>query len=190
VEVSKGYPSLRIGLLLGLCMIALTGCALVKPDRHYDEATPIDWGLENSFEGSITVTPFEAQDEKWGVYAAKQLQEHLLESQAFRRVVYSGSGKPPDTQFVLKGDIEYIYYGGTHSPSKVCVSVKIIDTRDGKTRFLRVSRMSSGMDAFHLNWLSRVYLPSPYPEELLNAMLVHIADDISQRTVLIAKKCP
>jgi hypothetical protein len=190
VEVSKGFPVIRNSLFLGLCMLMLTGCALVKPERHYDEATPIDWGLENSFEGSITVMPFEAQDAKWGIYAAKQLQQHLLESSAFRRVVYSESGKAPQTQYILKGDLEYLYYGGTHSPSRACVSVKILDTKDGRTRFLRVSRMSSGKDAFHMTWFSRVYLQSPYPEELLNAMLVHIADDISQRTTLVAKKCP
>jgi hypothetical protein len=190
VEVSKGYQTIRNSAFLGLFLLMLTtGCALVKPDRHYDEATPIDWGLENSFESSITVMPFEAQDEKWGVYAAKHLQQHLLESRAFRRVVYSDTGKA-QTQFILKGDLEYIYYGGTHSPSRVCVSVKIIDVKDGKTRFLRVSRMSSAKDAFHVNWLSRVYVPSPYPEELLNAMLVRIADDVSERTSLIAKKCP
>jgi hypothetical protein len=180
---------MRNGVFLVLSIFVIAGCAVVKPDRHYDEATPIDWGLENSFESSITVMPFDAQDEKWGVYAAKQIQQHLLESRAFRRVVYSDSEKT-QTQFVLKGDLEYLYYGGTHSPSRACVSVKIIDTRDGKTRFLRVSRMSSEKDAFHLNWLSRVYVQSPYPEELLNAMLVHIADDISQRTILIANKCP
>lgn len=187
--MSKRYPSIRYSVILFLALILLAGCALVMPDRRFDEATPIDWGLENSFETSITVMPFEAQDEKWGVYAAKQLQQHLLESRAFRRVVYSESEKS-QTQFVLKGNLEYIYYGGTHSPSRVCVSVKIVDAKDGKTRFLRVSRMSAGKDAFHTSWLSRVYVESPYPEELLNSLLGHIADDISQRTVLIAKKCP
>jgi len=184
-----GYPTMRKSAFLGLCIFLLAGCALVKPDRRFDEVTPIDWGLESAFESSIAVLPFEAQDEKWGVYAARQLQQHLLESSAFRRVVLS-DGDNADTQYVVTGDIEYIYYGGTHSPSKVCVSVKITDTRDGKTRFMRVSRMSSGKDAFHVNWLSRVYVPSPYPEELLNAMLAHIAEDISLRTVSVAKKCP
>ena len=116
--MSKGFSIIRNGLFLGLCMLMLTGCALVKPERHYDEATPIDWGLENSFESSITVMPFEAQDEKWGIYAAKQLQQHLLESRAFRRVVYS-SAEPAGTQFVLKGNLEYIYYGGYSAGHKV-----------------------------------------------------------------------
>jgi hypothetical protein len=189
VEVSKGFPTIRNTAFLGLCLFMLAGCALVKPNRHLDEVTPIDWGLESSFESSITVMPFEAQDQKWGVYAARQLQQHLLESRAFRRVVLS-NGSEAETQLIVGGDLEYIYYGGTHSPSKVCVSVKITDKKDGRTRFMRVSRLSSGKDAFHVNWLSRVYVPSPYPEELLNALLVHIADDISQRTVSIAKKCP
>ena len=177
------------GAFLMLLFVMLAGCAVVKPDRRCDEATPIDWGMDDSSENTVTIMPFEAQDGKWGVYAAKMMQRHLLETGAFRRVVLSGDRKP-EAGYVLTGDLEYLYYGGTHSPSQVCVSVKIADFRDGKTRFLRVSRMSSGKDAFHLNWLSRVYVPSPYPEELLNALLGHIADDISQRTVLIAKKCP
>jgi hypothetical protein len=90
----------------------------------------------------------------------------------------------------LKGEIEYIYYGGTHSPSEVCVSIRIIDRSDGQTRFLRVSRATSEKDAFHMTWLNRVYVSSPYPEELLDALLRHIADDISQRSMLVAKKCP
>ena len=30
--------------LLSICML-VAGCAMVKPDRHLDEVTPIDWGL-------------------------------------------------------------------------------------------------------------------------------------------------
>lgn len=187
--MSKRYPTMGKGAFLVIFLALLTGCAVVKPDRRCDEATPIDWGMDNSFESTVTIMPFEAQDEKWGVYAAKMMQRNLLETGAFRRVVLSGDQKA-ENGYVLTGNLEYLYYGGTHSPSQVCVSVKIADSKDKKTRFLRVSRMSSGKDAFHLNWLSRVYVASPYPEELLNALLGHIADDISRRTVLIAKKCP
>ena len=66
----------------------------------------------------------------------------------------------------------------------------MIDASDGHTRFFRISRASSGRDAFHVSWLSRMYVASPYPEELLNGLLRHIAHDIAQRTALPPKKCP
>ncbi len=175
-------------VIIGICLM-LTGCALVKPERHLDEVTPIDYGLENSFEDAVTVLPFDAQDEKWGVYAGRQMKQHLLEFSAFRRVVYSVN-EDPSTPYILKGEIENIYYGGTHSPSKVCVSIRIIDRKNGQTKFLRVSRATSEKDAFHMTWLSRVYVSSPYPEEILDALLRHIAEDISERSMLVAKKCP
>lgn len=181
-------PTIRKIALVGVCFF-LTCCALVKPDRHLDEVTPIDWGLDNSFENAITILPFDAQDEKWGTYAANQMKQHLLENKAFRRVIFSEK-EPAATPYVLTGDLEYLYYGGTHSPSKVCISVRITDTKDNQTRFMRVSRASSGKDAFHVGWLSRVYVPSPYPEELLDALLSHIAGDIAERTALPQKKCP
>lgn len=186
--MSLDIQTIRKITLFGFCFV-LAGCALVKPTRGLDEVTPIDWGLGDSFESGITVLPFDAQDEKWGVYAAKQMKQHLLESKAFRRVVYADkdTGKAP---YALKGELEYLYYGGTHSPSRVCVSLRIIDVKDGQTRFMRVSRASSGKDAFHMTWLSKVYVPSPYPEEILNSLLRHIAEDIAERTSLPAKKCP
>jgi hypothetical protein len=55
---------------------------------------------------------------------------------------------------------------------------------------MRVSRASSSKDAFHVGRLSRVYVASPYPEELLDALLKHIAGDIAERTALPPKKCP
>jgi hypothetical protein len=181
-------PAIRKFALVGVCFL-LTCCALVKPDRHLDEVTPIDWGLDNSFESAITIQTFDSQDENWGIYAANRIKQHLLESSAFRRVIYSDKG-PVTTPYVLTGELEYLYYGGTVSPSRVCISVRITDTKDNQTRFMRVSRASSGKDAFHVGWLSRVYVPSPYPEELLDALLKHIAGDIAERTVLPPKKCP
>ncbi len=182
-------PAIRNFALVGVCFL-LTCCALVKPDRHLDEVTPIDWGLNGSFENAITVQPFDAQDEKWGVYAANRMKQHLLESSAFKRIVYSDK-VPVKTQYVLTGDLEYLYYGGTHSPSKACISVRITDTKDNQTRFMRVSRATSSKDAFHVGRLSRVYVPSPYPEELLDALLKHVADDIAERTAALPlKKCP
>ncbi len=176
-------------MLLGVIFF-IAGCAMVKPDRHLDEVTPIDWGLSGeSFESAITILPFDAQDQKWGVYAAKRMKEYLLEEKAFQRIVFGGK-EPADTPYVLSGELEYLFYGGTHSPSRVCVSLRVIDASDGHTRFFRISRASSGRDAFHVSWLSRVYVASPYPEELLNGLLRHIARDIAQRTSLPAKKCP
>jgi hypothetical protein len=169
--------------------IALSGCALVKPNRQLDEVTPIDWGLVDSFESGITLHPFDAQDTKWGIYAAQRMKESLLEEKAFRRVVYSDK-KPVDTPYELHGELEYLFYGGSHSPSRVCISVRVIDTADGHTRFMRVARASSEKKAFHMTWLSRVYVPSPYPEELLNGLIREIARDIAGRTRLPAKKCP
>jgi len=175
--------------LLSICML-VAGCAMVKPDRHLDEVTPIDWGLSGeSFESAVTVLPFDAQDEKWGTYAAERMKEYLLEAGAFQKVILAGK-EPVATPYVLTGELEYLFYGGTHSPSRVCVSVRVIDAADGHTRFLRISRASSEKKAFHMSWLSRVYIPSPYPEELLNALLRHIAADIADRTGLPPQQCP
>lgn len=169
--------------------MVMSGCALVKPTREVDEVTPIDWGLEDSFEGSITIYPFDAQDEKWGIYAAQRIKEYLLEHKGFRRVVYSAK-ESAATSYELRGELEYLLYGGTHSPSRVCITVRIVNKADGDTRFLRIARASSENTAFHTTWLQRVYVPSPYPEELLNSLLKHVAMDIAKRTNLPAKKCP
>ena len=187
VSVLKNYRYVWSVIILVYMMVA--GCALVKPSRGVDEVTPIDWGLENRFEGSITVYPFDAQDEKWGVYAAQRMKEYLLENKAFRRVVYAAKDSAA-TSYELRGELEYLLYGGTHSPSRVCITVRIIDTADKDTRFLRIARASSENTAFHTSWLQRVYVSSPYPEQLLNALLEHVAADIAKRTSLPAKKCP
>ncbi len=99
-------PAIRKFALVGVCFL-LTCCALVKPDRRLDEVTPIDWGLDNSFESAITVRPFDAQDEKWGTYAANRMKQHLLESSAFRR-------EPPEspTMTVKARIISPKYSGG------------------------------------------------------------------------------
>ena len=169
--------------------LVISGCALVQPARQTDEVTPIDWGLGESFERAVTIYPFDAQDEKWGVYAAHRMKEYLLEKKGFRRIIVSDT-QPAETPYEIRGELEYLFYGGTHSPSKVCITVRVIDTTDGDTRFMRISRASSEKRAFHMTWLSRVYVPSPYPEELLNSLLEHVAGDIARRTNLPAKKCP
>jgi len=127
---------------------------------------------------------------KWGVYAARRIQEHLLEHKAFRRVVYAEKAPEDPTSYELRGELEYLFYGGTHSPSRVCITVRIINTLDGDTRFLRIARSSSENTAFHTTWLKRVYVSSPYPEQLLNSLLKNVAADIAQRTSLPAKKNP
>ena len=169
--------------------LVISSCALVKPTRQLDEVTPIDWGLKDAFESAVTIYPFDAQDEKWGVYAAARMKEYLLEKQGFRRIILSDK-EPADTPYEIRGELEYLFYGGTHSPSRVCITVRVIDTTDGDTRFMRISRASSEKKAFHMTWLSRVYVPSPYPEELLNSLLEHVSGDIALRTRLPAKKCP
>jgi len=187
--VSGTCRSIRKITLLSVCLF-IAGCAMVKPDRHLDEVTPIDWELDGeSFESAITILPFDAQDPKWGIYAAKRMKEYLLEEKAFQRVVLDEKDSA-GTPYVLSGELEYLFYGGTHSPSRVCVSLRVIDASDGHTRFFRISRASSGRDAFHVSWLSRMYVASPYPEELLNGLLRHIARDIAQKTALPAKKRP
>ncbi len=167
----------------------VSGCALVKPTRQLDEVTPVDWGLGGTFDRAITVYPFDAQDEKWGVYAARRMKEYLLENKGFSRVVYSDK-EPCSTPYELRGELEYLFYGGSHSPSRVCITVRVIDTADKDTRFMRIARASSERTAFHMTWLTRVYVPSPYPEELLNSLLEHVAKDIAGRTGLPAKKSP
>lgn len=181
-------PKIRKIVPAVLCLM-LAGCAFVKPTRHLDEVTPIDWGLSDSFEHAVTIVPFDAQNDTWGLYAAKQMTQYLIENKAFKQVIFSET-EPAETPYVLKGDIEHLFYGGTHSPSQVCVSVRIVDTRDGQTRFMRISKMSSEKTAVHATWLSRVYVPSPYPEEIMNALLRHIAGDIAERTALPAKERP
>lgn len=177
-----------IALLCTWCL--LSGCAMVKPERSLEELTPIDWGLDGgSFQGGVTVLPFGGQDAKWGAYAAERMKNHLLEHKAFCRVVLSEEGAV-ETPWVIRGEIDQLFYGGTGSASRVGVSVRVIDASDGQTRFLRISRMSSGKKAFHLVWLSRVYLRSPYPEELLDPLLGHIAQDIAERTASPAQQGP
>ncbi|MFY9397615.1 MAG: hypothetical protein WAR22_04545 [Desulfomonilia bacterium] len=176
-----------IALVFVGCLLA--GCAMVKPERGLEELTPIDWGLEGAFEDGVTVMPFTCRDAKWGAYAAERMQEHLLTHKAFRRVVLS-HGEQPETPWVITGEIEQLYYGGTGSASRVGVSVRVIGLPDGQTRFQRISRMSSEKKAFHLTWLKRVYLRSPYPEELLNPLLGHIAWDIAERTSITSAAGP
>lgn len=173
------------------CMVALVmdGCALVKPTRHYEESTPIDWGMANTFESNVSVVPFVAEDTKWGVYAAQRIKEYLLEAKAFRRVIFTEE-ENPKTTYVITGTLDHLSYGGTGAPTAVYLTVRITETVDDQTRFLRTAQASSEMSAYHMTLLRRIFMPSPYPEEVMNGMLKHIAQDIASRTRSPAKQSP
>jgi hypothetical protein len=184
----KPIRKVLIHLLLSLL---LSGCAIVKPHLDYQADTPIDWGLGGGFESAITVLSFDTGEfePKWGVYAAKRMQEYLLEEKAFRRVVY-GDKEPVTTPYVLKGEINHLYYGGTFTPTKVYVTIRIIERSDGQTRFMRKGSAECEKRAFRFDFLSRLYVSSPYPEELLNGILKTTAKDIARRTTLADRYAP
>lgn len=178
-----------IALVLFACMFA--GCAFTRPYMDSKDSTPIDWGLRGSYEKAITIAPFDSHnyDKKWGTYAAQRMKEYLLEEGAFQRVIFSEEEKI-SMPLLLKGEITYMWYGGSYTPSKVNVTIRIIDTSDGQTRFLRKSSISYERRGYNVSWLNRMYISSPAPEELLNGILKHIAEDIAKRTRLPAKQHP
>ena len=174
-------------LLGGMLALILSGCALVKPNRHYEESTPIDWGMANTFESSVSVVPFVAEDSKWGVYAAHRMEEYLLEEKAFRKVVFTEEINPT-TDYIITGTLEHLLYGGPYDPTSVFLTVRVIDTADGQIRFMRTARASSEKRGYHMTLLRRVYVPSPYLEEVMNGILKHIAQDIASRSRSPAKQ--
>jgi len=167
------------------CFVFVSGCSLERPYVKFDDATPINWGMRGAFHKGITVLPFDTAhyDKKWGIYAAKKMKEYLLETRAFDRVISQDT--PSDsTQFILKGRITYLWYGGSYGPSDTSIEVRVIDKADGKTRFLKQSTISYERRAYSISRLMRLYISSPIPEQLLNGLLRHIAEDIAQRTHL------
>src|SRR5512137_2613114 len=104
---------LALCLLGGMLVLTLSGCALVKPNRSYEESTPIDWGLVNTFESSASVVPFVAEDSKWGVYAAHRMEEYFLEEKAFRKVVFTEEINPRTT-YIITGTLDHLLYGGPY----------------------------------------------------------------------------
>ena len=190
VKPGKDFGSFRFlapCLLGGILVLILSGCALVKPNRHYEESTPIDWGLANTFESSASVVPFVAEDSKWGVYAAQRMEEYLLEEKAFRKIAFLDEGDPKPA-YVITGTLEHLSYGGPYDPTSVFLTVRVIDTADGQIRFMRTARASSEKRGYHMTLLRRVYVPSPYPEEVMNGILKHIAQDIASRSRSPAKQ--
>jgi hypothetical protein len=168
-------------LVLFLLLIIIEGCALTKPSREFDEATPIDWGLANSFKSSVAVVPFKAEDPKWGIYAAQMMKEYLLEEKAFQRVIYTEE-KKPDTTYVITGSLDHINYGGTDIPTSVFLTVRLTAASDNQARFLRTAKATSMKSAYHMTLLRRIFLQAPYPEQVMNSVLKHIAQDIAERT--------
>jgi len=176
---------LVFGTIIGL----VSGCALVKATRHYEESTPIDWGLANTSARSVSVMAFTAEDPKWGVYAARMMKDYLLEEKAYSRVVLT-EDKQPKTAYVITGALEYLAYGGTDIPTAVVLTVRVIETKDGQTRFMRTARASSQRSAYHVTMMRRIFVPAPYPEELLAGMLKRIAHDIALRSASPAVQNP
>lgn len=178
--------------LLLPCLLAalITGCALVKPTRHYEEATPVDWGLAGAYLGTAAVTPFAAPEyEEWGMYSAHRLSEYLFENKAFRQVAVAME-PDPKTSYIISGTLEHLAYGGSQGPTSVFLVVKVTSTSDSQVRFYRSAKASSSRSAFHMTWLRSVDVPSPYIEEVLNGVLKDVASDIASRTHSPAVQLP
>jgi len=173
-----------------LALIFTSGCALVKPTRHYEESTPIDQSLAGSNLSTAVVMPLDAKgNESWGVYAAKRLTEYLLEQKAYRQVVYT-KDKVPGADYIITGTLDHLSYGGNEAATTVFLTIKVIGAADSQTLFYRTAKASSRMSAFHMTRLQSVDVPSPYIEEVLNTVLESIAKDIASRTNLPAVQKP
>jgi hypothetical protein len=167
-----------------------SGCALVKPTRHYEESTPIDQGLAGTYLSTAVVMPFEAKgNESWGAYAAQRLTEYLIEQKAYRQVVYTND-KVPGTGYIITGTLDHLSYGGNEAATTVFLTIKVLGAADSQTLFYRTAKASSKMSAFHMTRLQSMDVPSPYIEEVLNSMLERIAKDIASRTNLPAVQNP
>ncbi len=170
--------------------IFISGCALVKPTRIFEESTPIDQGLAGTYLSMAVVMPLDAKgNESWGAYAAQRLAGYLIEQKAYRQVVYT-KDKVPVTGYIITGSLDHISYGGNDSPTTVFLTIKVLGAADSQTLFYRTAKASSKMSAFHMTRLQNVDVPSPYIEEVLNNMLERIAKDIASRTNLPAVQNP
>lgn len=174
-------PSLKLAAAI-LCLF-LTGCAIVRPHLDTRQETPIDWGLDCSHAAAITVQPFltTGAESTWGLYAAQRMQEYLLAEKAFQRILMV-KGEPVTTRYVLTGEINSMFYGGTFTPTKVYLTLRVIDRQDGQTRFLRKGYAEAENRGLDLELLTRLYVSAPYPEDLLNRLLKTAAKDIARRT--------
>jgi hypothetical protein len=190
--LTKGHQN-RTTLLfwsMFLALIFASGCALVKPTRHFEESTPIDQGLTGTYLSMAVVMPLEAKgNESWGVYAAQRLTEFLIEQKAYLQVVYT-KDKVPGAGYIITGSLDHLSYGGNDEPTTVFLTIKVLSAADSQTLFYRTAKASSKMSAFHMTRLQNVSVPSPYIEEVLNNMLERIAKDIASRTNLPAVQNP
>ncbi|MGO9147850.1 MAG: hypothetical protein ACLQDF_15950 [Desulfomonilia bacterium] len=173
-----------------LTLVLASGCALVMPTRHYEEATPIDSGLAGAYSNTAAVMPFDAKgNDGWGVYAAQRLTEYLIEQKTFKQVDFAEK-RPPGVSFIITGTLDNLSYGGNETPTTVVLTVKVIRTSDSQTLFYRTAKASSKKSAFDITLLRSVDMQSPYIEEVMNGMLEGIAKDIASRTNLPAVENP
>jgi hypothetical protein len=173
-----------------LTLIFASGCALVKPTRHFEESTPIDQGLAGTYLSTAVVMPLEAKgNESWGAYAAQRLTDYLIEQKAYRQVVYT-KNKVPGADYIITGTLDHLSYGGNEATTTVFLAIKVLGAADSQTLFYRTAKASSKVSAFDMAKLQSVDVPSPYIEEVLNSVLERIAKDIASRTNLPAVQNP
>ncbi len=178
----------KIIYTIGTVLLLLGGCAIERPFSKLDDETLINWGIKGSFEKGVVVLPFDVgrYNKRWSTYSAKRMKEYLLEYDAFKRVVFRD--KPVSSiPFVLKGNIDYMWYGGSYTPSMVSITIRIISVQDGRTRYLKRMSMSYERRGFKISGPSKLYLSSPIPEQLLDGLLMHVAKDIAKETNLPVK---
>jgi hypothetical protein len=188
-NVHDAYGMRMVWPLILILMLA-GGCAVVTPVGNYEESTPMDSGLAGASDRTAVVMPFDAKgNDAWGAYAAQRMKQCLIEQKAFQQVVYSEQ-KPQGAGILITGTLDHLSYGGIDSPTTVFLTIKVVSTPDGQVRFYRTAKASSAKKAFHLTWLRRVDVPSPYIENVLNGMLERIAKDIASRTALPAVQNP
>lgn len=165
-----------------LLIVVMAGCAVVKPARVLEESTPVDRGLQGAYLGTAAVEPFECRgDAAWGLYAAQRMADYLMENEAFRQVTV-GENSSKNAGYIVRGSLEHLFYGGNDEPTTVFLTVRVLSASDSGLRFQKSMKVSSEKDAFHMVWLRGVDVPSPYIEEVLNAVLKVAADDIASRT--------
>ena len=62
------------------------------------------------------------------------------------------------------------------------MTLRVINRRDGQTRFLSKLSAAAENRGLDLALLTRKYVSAPYPEQVLNGMLKELAREIAQRT--------
>ncbi len=170
-------------------VLLVSGCTIVRPIRTVDMLTPVDEGLAGARTKTAVVEVFDGTSNPvWGAYAARVLSDDLSSRGAFSRVSVSTTSGP-DADYVVKGALEHLFYGGTEDATRVSVRVRVVDA-SGRVRFEKVVKASMEEAAFHVTWLRRVDPPSPAVEEVLTRVLGQIARDIAVRTASPAGQNP